>query len=90
MKQRWQYLSCHVWACIFYFCRIQLCGNRLVSASYDCTVVVSTLPSCFVQEMATSSSSNKPLKCVTEEEVKQVSTVQVDNEIGDTFVAKSD
>jgi len=54
---------------------VQLCGSQLVSASYDCTVVVSTLPSSLLQEMATSSSSN-PLKCVTEEEVKQVSKVQ--------------
>ena len=64
------YLSC-----------IQLCGSQLVSASYDCTVVVSTLPGNLVQEITTSSStSTNPLKSVTEEEVKQVSTVQVDLE----------
>ena len=59
---------------------IQLCGRQLVTASYDCTVVVSTLPSSLLQEMASSSTSN-PLKCVTEEEVKQVSKVQVQNMI---------
>lgn len=56
---------------------VQLFGSRLVSASYDCTVVVSTLPGNLVQEITTSSStSTNPLKSVTEEEVKQVSTVQ--------------
>ena len=60
---------------------LQLFGSRLVSASYDCTVVVSTLPDNLVQEITTSSStSTNPLKTVTEEEVKQVSTVQVDLE----------
>ena len=58
---------------------LQLFGSRLVSASYDCTVVVSTLPGNLVQEITTSSStSTNPLKSVTEEEVKQVSIVQVD------------
>ena len=57
-----------------------------MSASYDCTVVVSTLPSSLLQEMASSSTSN-PLKCVTEEEVKQVSKVQVQNH---NFVSRSD
>ena len=39
------------------FTPVQLCGSQLVSASYDCTVVVSTLPDWLVQETATSSST---------------------------------
>ena len=63
------------------FTPLQLCGSQLVSASYDCTVVVSTLPGNLVQEITTSSSTRtNPLKTDTEEEVKQVSTVQVDLE----------
>ena len=45
-----------------------------MSASYDCTVVFSTLPDCFLRQI---NEASNLLKCVTEEEVKQVSKVQV-------------
>ena len=106
---------------IYKFCKtfsfFQLFGNNLVSASYDCTVVVSRLPegilqendellqekkkennflqdnnelsqtsnsllqenkSPDVQEKNTPLSSNPLTKCFTEEDVRQVSKVQVE------------